>query len=89
MKNFILAMISIISIGCHAKIIFMDADTLNAFNTALISFEKKHLRNYSVFIDDDNENVVVFFIENGVTNPGGRPVAYGKGIEYKIQKKQT
>ena len=40
-----------------------------------------------MFIDEDNEIVVVSFIENGVSNPDGRPVAYGKGIEYKIQKK--
>ena len=32
--------VSIISIGCHTEIMFMDADTLNAFNTALIHFEK-------------------------------------------------
>lgn len=80
-------MLSFFSICCHAEVIFIDAETLTAFDVALDDFKKKHLHNYCVFIERDDPYVIISFIEKGSDNSEGRPVAYGKGIEYKIHKK--
>lgn len=86
MKKIISMLFFLISFDCYGTVIFMNDATLSAFNVAFFDYKKNETERYSVFIEEKDRIVLISFIENGMGNSNGRPVAYGKGVKYEIEK---